>query len=133
MVAAPGVEMLLGMFRDEQFGPVVVLGFGGVHVEALADVVYACRRSAPRKPGVWWIGSSCVPARQPPARARTGDRRILRRGGAILGVVAGLADTVGEIDLNPVIVHADGCTIVDALIVGRQGAGADRPNMRQAV
>jgi len=41
MVCAPGVEMLLGMFRDAQFGPVVVLGFGGVHVEALADVVYA--------------------------------------------------------------------------------------------
>ena len=33
--------MLLGMIHDEQFGPVVVLGFGGLHVEALADVVYA--------------------------------------------------------------------------------------------
>ena len=41
MIEAKGVEMLLGMIHDEQFGPVVVLGFGGVHVEALADVVYA--------------------------------------------------------------------------------------------
>jgi hypothetical protein len=48
-------------------------------------------------------------------------------------VVAGLGETVHEIDLNPVIVHADGCTIVDALIVGRPDAGAARQHMRHAV
>ncbi len=41
MIRTPGVEMLLGMVHDDQFGPVVLVGFGGVHVEALADVVYA--------------------------------------------------------------------------------------------
>ena len=41
MIATQGVEMLLGMVHDDQFGPVVLLGAGGVHVEALADVVYA--------------------------------------------------------------------------------------------
>ncbi len=41
MVEAHGVEMLLGMVHDEQFGPVVLVGAGGVHVEALADAVYA--------------------------------------------------------------------------------------------
>jgi succinyl-CoA synthetase beta subunit len=134
MVAAPGVEMLLGMFQDEQFGPVVVLGFGGVHVESLADVVYAL-----------------PPFGAPEARRlvyRLKLRSLLdstRRGRPLAiddfcaaaarfsAVVAGLGDTVGEIDLNPVIVHADGCTIVDALIIGRQGAAEDRPNMRQAV
>ena len=40
MVADAGVELLLGVVRDEQFGPLVALGFGGVHVEALADVVF---------------------------------------------------------------------------------------------
>jgi succinyl-CoA synthetase beta subunit len=134
MVAAPGVEMLLGMFRDEQFGPVVVLGFGGVHVESLADVVYA------------------LPPFGVPEARRLVDRLKLRslldstrhgRAPAIddfcaaaarfSAVVAGLGDIVGEIDLNPVIVHADGCTIVDALIIGRQDAAADRPNMRRAV
>ncbi|HEX4944126.1 MAG TPA: acetate--CoA ligase family protein, partial [Usitatibacteraceae bacterium] len=34
MVRSPGVEMLLGMVHDDQFGPVVVLGAGGLHVEA---------------------------------------------------------------------------------------------------
>ena len=41
MISTSGAEMLLGMVHDDQFGPVVLVGFGGVHVEALADVVYA--------------------------------------------------------------------------------------------
>src|SRR5690606_24653001 len=41
MVEAPGVEMILGLTVDEQFGPVVLLGFGGVHAEVLEDVVAA--------------------------------------------------------------------------------------------
>src|ERR1700741_3443521 len=36
-----GVEMLLGLVHDEQFGPIVLVGAGGVHVEALADVGHA--------------------------------------------------------------------------------------------
>jgi succinyl-CoA synthetase beta subunit len=134
MVTVPGVEMLLGAFRDEQFGPVVVLGFGGVHVEALADVAYA------------------LPPFDAAEARRLLDRLKLRallnddrRGRApavdefcavaarFSSVVAGLGDAVAEIDLNPVIVHADGCTIVDALIVSRQSAGVDRPTMRRVV
>jgi hypothetical protein len=34
-------------------------------------------------------------------------------------LVAGLGEHLAEMDLNPVIVHADGCVIVDALVVGR--------------
>ena len=34
-------------------------------------------------------------------------------------VVAELADVVEEIDMNPVIVHADGCLVLDALVIGR--------------
>ena len=41
MVTAQGLELVLGMVRDEQFGPLVMLGFGGVRLEALKDVVYA--------------------------------------------------------------------------------------------
>jgi acyl-CoA synthetase (NDP forming) len=37
----PGVEMVLGMVQDEQFGALVMLGFGGVNIEILNDVIFA--------------------------------------------------------------------------------------------
>ena len=40
-MSEPGIEMLLGARRDPQFGPVVLIGFGGVHAEILADVTFA--------------------------------------------------------------------------------------------
>ncbi|MEK7518779.1 MAG: acetate--CoA ligase family protein, partial [Patescibacteria group bacterium] len=36
-----GVEVFLGAIRDPQFGPIIVLGFGGIYVEALRSVSYA--------------------------------------------------------------------------------------------
>jgi acyl-CoA synthetase (NDP forming) len=36
-MAPPGKEMLLGMVRDPQFGPMVVVGLGGIYVEVLRD------------------------------------------------------------------------------------------------
>jgi hypothetical protein len=134
MAAAPGVEMLLGAFRDEQFGPVVVLGFGGVHVEALADVVYALppfdAAEARRLLDRLKLRALLSHARHGRVPAADEFCAVAARFSA---AVAALGDGIAEIDLNPVIVHADGCTIVDALIVGRQDAGLGRQNMRQAV
>jgi hypothetical protein len=48
-------------------------------------------------------------------------------------IVAALGDVVSEMDLNPVIVHADGCTIVDALVIGRRGSDALESTVRRAV
>ena len=38
MLQSSGVEMILGVSRDSQFGPTVVVGFGGVYAEVLGDV-----------------------------------------------------------------------------------------------
>ncbi len=119
-MAPPGVEMIVGVTRDETFGPLLMLGLGGVHVEVLRDVAFAP-----------------VPLTPEDARDLLGQLRGARllqgvRGAppsdvealvdllvAVSCFAADHRDTVAEIDLNPVIVHprGQGLSVVDALIV----------------
>ena len=124
MIAARGVEMLLGMVNDAQFGPVVLLGAGGVHVEALRDVLYAlppfdaahARRLVERL--------DCARLLQSKRHAQPlAIDSFCETAARFSGVVAALGDQLEEVDLNPVIVHAKGCVILDALVVPRPSPG----------
>jgi acyl-CoA synthetase (NDP forming) len=120
MVPAPGVELLLGMILDPQFGPVVLIGAGGVHVEAQADAVYALppfdAAEARRLLGRLRIAPLLASRRHRPPLAVDAFCEAAARFSAL---AAGLGELFAEIDLNPVIVHAGGCTIVDALIISQ--------------
>jgi acyl-CoA synthetase (NDP forming) len=120
MISAAGAEMLLGMIHDPQFGPVVLIGAGGVHVEALADAVYALppfdAGEAARLVGRLRIAPLL---RSPRHRRPLAVEEFCRVAARFSALAAALGDEVAEIDLNPVIVHADGCAIVDALLVHR--------------
>jgi len=119
-MAAPGREIILGVSRDATWGPLLMVGLGGILVEALGDVALAP-----------------VPIDHDTARGLLGRLKGVRlfdkyRGMAEADIealvelmvrlshfAADHADEVAEIDLNPVIVHArgQGVSIVDALIV----------------
>src|SRR4029450_3425077 len=113
----PGVELLLGARRDEVFGPVVVLGTGGVLTEVLRDVSV---RLAPLGDGE--AEAMLEEGARPrllagPRGRRPVDRSTLVRpihGGAAVG---GGEPRILEIDVNPLI--ADGATVVavDALVI----------------
>ena len=117
MVAEPGVEMLLGIVNDHDFGPIVILGAGGVHAEATADTVAllppfgaatALRRLSTLR--IW-------PVLQQPRIARRLDLDGFAAMAERLSLVATeFADIVRDIDINPVIVHENGCVGVDALV-----------------
>jgi acyl-CoA synthetase (NDP forming) len=133
MVEARGVEMLLGMVNDPQFGPVVLIGAGGVHVEALADAVYALppfdAAEAARLVAKLRIAPLLSSRRHPRPLAVDEFCRVAERFSAL---VAEIGDELFEIDLNPVIVHADGCAIVDALVVPRPALRVETEHLRQA-
>jgi succinyl-CoA synthetase beta subunit len=131
MIGARGVEMLLGMVNDAQFGPVVVLGAGGVHVEALRDVLYALPPFDTAHVRRMLARLKCAPLLTSRRHARPlAIDAFCETAARFSGVVAALGDRLEEVDLNPVIVHAGGCVIVDALVVPQ--APADTQSARQA-
>jgi len=119
-IALTGVEMVLGMVQDEQFGPLVMLGFGGVNVEILNDVVFAI---PPFDSLAAMRMLNSLKHRRLLGRQRDGSMPAIEDfcqvAADFSALVAVLADLVEEIDMNPVIVHADGCLALDALVFGR--------------
>jgi acyl-CoA synthetase (NDP forming) len=134
MIAVRGVELMLGMVYDEQFGPVVLLGAGGLHVEALGDAAYAlppfdaaeARRLLDRLAIAPLLRSRRH--RRPPAIGAFCE--VAARFSAL---VAELGGQLAEVDLNPVIVHADGCAIVDTLVLPRQAHNRQQTGLRKAL
>jgi hypothetical protein len=121
-MAGGGIEMMLGARLDPQFGPVVLIGFGGIYVETLHDVEFAlppfsaahARRCVDRlhlRPLL--DGMRGNPAADIDAFCNLAARFSI--------MVDTLRDSLAEVDVNPVIVHETGCTIVDALIVAVGG------------
>jgi len=122
MLDVSGVEMVLGLVRDEQFGPLVMLGFGGINVEAIRDVACALppfsRDTAKRMVDSLKLRSLLDGLRNRPAVDIEAFCTAAERFSIMASV---LGEALDEIDVNPVIVHPQGCIAVDALVVGHAG------------
>ena len=118
----PGREVILGINRDERWGPLLMVGLGGVLVEALGDVALA-PVPLDRDAALSLLGRLKGAAVLGPYRGQAAaDTDALADLMVKLSQFASdHADDIAEIDLNPVIVHnkGDGVSVVDALIVKR--------------
>jgi acyl-CoA synthetase (NDP forming) len=116
-MAKPGVEMILGALDDPDFGPLVMVGMGGVHAEVLADRVFA---PAPVGAGE---ARELIRGLRGAKLLEAGDVEALAWAIARLSqLCAAHAGEIGEIDLNPVIVHpaGHGISVVDATVIRHQ-------------
>ena len=111
-------EFVAGLFHDAQFGPVVMFGLGGVFTEALGDVVF---RVAPldERQAAGMIDELRASDLLGPFR---GEQAVHRR--QLIAILVGLSrlsaelPDVTEVDINPLLVGADGrVTAVDALVI----------------
>jgi acyl-CoA synthetase (NDP forming) len=117
-----GVELVVGVKRDPQVGPVLLVGMGGVLVEVLRDTALAlapvgkaeARRMLESLKGYRLLqGYRGAPAADLDAVCDA----IVR----VSEFAADHADQVEEIDVNPLLARPDGALALDALIVRRDG------------
>ncbi len=121
-MADPGVELIVGMRRDASFGPVVVVGFGGVLAEVLDDVRMALApvsRHVAHELVMGLRGAALLDGVR--GRPAVDVERIVDVVVAVADLAVARPDIL-EIDANPVIATSDGALAVDALIVVRDDA-----------
>ena len=112
-----GRECIVGMIRDEQFGPVIMFGLGGIFVEVLRDVSF---RVVP----VTEQDMDEMIREIKGYRLLTGIRGERAKDiGAVKEILTKLNrialdnPEIREIDLNPVVVHEKGASIVDSRVI----------------
>ena len=114
------MEMILGIRRDPQFGPVILLGFGGVLAEVLKDVVFAMppfdAAYVRRRLGELSLRPLLDGIR---GRAPAAIDEYCQVAASFSAMVDALREELQEVDINPVIVTDKQCIAVDALVVGR--------------
>ncbi|MEN6320352.1 MAG: acetate--CoA ligase family protein [Syntrophaceae bacterium] len=112
------IELILGLLRDPNFGPCVMVGLGGIMAEILSDAVFA---PAPLTEEETLILISHLRGQKILDGFRGEqpvDRKKLARLIVALGNIGLLYPQIHEIDINPLIVSEDGGMVaVDATIV----------------
>lgn len=114
-----GTEIIVGMSRDPDFGPLLMVGMGGVFVEVYKDVAF---RLVPltRRDALDMIDEIQAQPLLDGARGRpTLDRAELAE---ILVRVSDLVEAspeIEEIDLNPLVITHDGLVAIDARVIAR--------------
>jgi acyl-CoA synthetase (NDP forming) len=122
-----GVETIIGMINDVQFGPAVMFGLGGEFVEVYRDVSF---RMAPvsRKEALEMVRSiRGFPILdgfrgRPPLDLETLSKAIV----AVSELAAAGKEWIQSIDVNPFICLKEGGKAVDAVIITRQGENEGR-------
>jgi len=115
-MARRGVEMLVGVVHDPQFGPVVACGAGGIQVELLRDVSVRITPLATEDASDMIRELKTYPLLTGFRGSAATDVAALEDG--LLRVSAMVEDIpqIAELDCNPFVVHERGATILDARI-----------------
>jgi len=115
-LADRGVEMLIGVAHDPQFGPVVACGAGGVQVELLRDVSIRLTPLTSDDASEMIRELKTYPLLNGFRGAPVADVGALQEGLLRLSAMVEDLPQIVELDLNPFVVHENGASILDARI-----------------
>lgn len=116
-MARPGIEVIIGMSKDPQFGPVLMFGLGGILVEIIKDVSFRIVPLTPRDAREMIREIKGYPLLegyrgQEPADISCLEDMLLR-----VSEFVERNPEIKELDLNPIFAYKDGAVAVDARIV----------------
>ncbi|MBE0481813.1 MAG: acetate--CoA ligase family protein [Dehalococcoidia bacterium] len=116
-MARPGVEVIMGMSKDDQFGPVLMFGLGGVFVEVLKDVSFRIVPLVRRDASQMVREIKGYPLLegyrgQEPANISVLEDILLR-----LSDYIDKTPEIKELDLNPILAYKDKAVAVDARVI----------------
>jgi len=116
-MARPGVEVIIGMSKDAQFGPVIMFGLGGILVEILKDVSFRIVPLEKRDAREMIKEIKGYPVLEGYRGQEAVDVENLEE--LILKISAFVEQhpEIDELDLNPVFAYNDGATAVDARVI----------------
>jgi acyl-CoA synthetase (NDP forming) len=116
-MAPPGVEVIVGMSKDAQFGPVLMFGLGGILVEVLKDVSFRIVPVATRDARAMIREIKGYPVLegyrgQKPASIPALEKLIVK-----VSQFVEKNPQIRELDLNPIFAYSDKAVAVDARII----------------
>jgi acyl-CoA synthetase (NDP forming) len=116
-MARPGVEVIIGMTKDAQFGPVLMFGLGGILVEVLKDVSFRIVPLTKRDAREMIKEIKGYPLLEGYRGQEPADIPFLE---AMILKVSDFIDKnpeIKELDLNPVFAYKEGAVAVDARVI----------------
>jgi acetyltransferase len=116
-----GSELLLGAVHDAQFGPLVMVGFGGLYVEVLADTAARLAPVTPDEARAMLGELKMAPVLAGFRGAAPSDLRALAETISRFSALAAATPELAEIEINPLMVGAEGAVAVDARATLRRG------------
>ena len=116
-MAEEGLEVIIGTKIDDQFGPIIMYGLGGIMVEILKDVSFRVLPISSTT-AKWMIRETkSYPILNGVRGKPPGDEKALRRLLLMVSEIIEAYPEIQEMDLNPVIIYESGLNIADARVI----------------
>ncbi|MBS7526178.1 acetate--CoA ligase family protein [Fusibacter paucivorans] len=112
-----GIEVVVGALKNEQFGPVIMFGMGGIYIEVFKDVAFRLAPITVDEAKRMIEETKIYELLKGVRGEKASDIDALAAMLVNVGKLIATHDEIREIDFNPIICYPDGCVAVDARFV----------------
>ncbi len=116
-MAKPGLELIAGIVRDERFGPLIVVGLGGIFVELLKDTALRLAPVDVKEARTMLLSLRGAAMLHGVRGAAAVDLDAVANAIAKLSEFAAATPEIKEMDLNPIVAYPSGIITLDARIL----------------